>query len=683
MFLKKLLSAVFPCLFLFGLAQNESRHVNVFLGTSGDHGQMSPAASYPFGMLSIGPQTYPNLHAGYEFKAKKFLGFTHTRIEGVGCMGSGGNFLLKPILNSDTKTELTKISDGGSPGYYQVGFNNGVKVRTTVFDNYGQYEIVFPKNSKPGFHLNLGFAAVRRFVAASYKIKGSEVSGFADTKSTCDQGKYRVYFCFQFPKGSRIKTTSENELLVEDCPERTVVKVGLSSVDENYALARITNDDFDVLKAKSEQKWDELLGTVKVSGTKENTDLFYSLFYRTLQSPFKISEPDGTYRATDGSLQKSSFTMYHGWAIWDNFRDQLPLISIIFPELYKDFALSIADMYRFGKSQWATEHSPSPTVRTEHAVGVLLDAVNKGVAVPYKNILSEIKKDVDTWQTTSPDKILEASYDYWAASEIFEKAGEKKLSEEYLAKSKLYRESWTETFGDITRPEMDKMGASGIYQGTLWQYRWLVPHDIGGLKKMVGGGGELIRQLDIFFNEDYYNHANETDTQASSIYNATSQPWKGQRLIRKLLVGEDVIQYYFNDNSKGIDPYIGRIYKNQPEAYLRTMDDDAGAMSAWWVMRSLGFSVVNVGQPMFYLNAPLFDHYEIRRNDGSVLKVSAKSAHKLFYIQNLQIDGQITQNNFISFDQLQHSKHINFNLSENFSQSFGTKNQMVTHLDQN
>ncbi|RZJ69032.1 MAG: alpha-mannosidase, partial [Flavobacterium sp.] len=76
--------------------------VNVFLGSSGDHGQLSPAASSPFGMMSIGPQTYPHLHAGYEHYAKKFLGFTHNRFEGVGCTGSGGLILVKPFLGDET-----------------------------------------------------------------------------------------------------------------------------------------------------------------------------------------------------------------------------------------------------------------------------------------------------------------------------------------------------------------------------------------------------------------------------------------------------------------------------------------------------------------------------------------------------------------------------------------------------
>lgn len=77
--------------------------VNVFLGSSGDHGQMSPGASSPFGLLDICPQTYPNLHMGYEHKAKTFLGFTHNRVEGVGCQGSGGYILIKPFIGDDAQ----------------------------------------------------------------------------------------------------------------------------------------------------------------------------------------------------------------------------------------------------------------------------------------------------------------------------------------------------------------------------------------------------------------------------------------------------------------------------------------------------------------------------------------------------------------------------------------------------
>ena len=77
------------------IVKSPSEQVNGFLGTSGDHGQMSPAAASPFNMISIGPVTHPGTHTGYDYYAKEFLGFVHTHIEGVGCRGGGGNILVE------------------------------------------------------------------------------------------------------------------------------------------------------------------------------------------------------------------------------------------------------------------------------------------------------------------------------------------------------------------------------------------------------------------------------------------------------------------------------------------------------------------------------------------------------------------------------------------------------------
>src|SRR5579862_5839082 len=110
--IKHILTISYCLVILCSYAQDKSsvQKVNVFLGTSGDHGQLSPAASYPFSMLDIGPQTYPNTHTGYENKAKSFLGFTHGRLEGVGCMGSGGNILIKPFIDN-LNNELLKKTE--------------------------------------------------------------------------------------------------------------------------------------------------------------------------------------------------------------------------------------------------------------------------------------------------------------------------------------------------------------------------------------------------------------------------------------------------------------------------------------------------------------------------------------------------------------------------------------------
>ena len=149
---------------LSAYAQNSlTNYVNVFLGTSGDHGQLSPSASTPFNMMNLGPQTNPHQHTGYEFYAKEFDGFTHTRMEGVGCTGSGGNILIKPILNGDPETTLVRNNQDAEPGYYHVNFKNGIDAKLSVDQNFGLHEYTFP-NNEGSIYLDLSFALSNRFV---------------------------------------------------------------------------------------------------------------------------------------------------------------------------------------------------------------------------------------------------------------------------------------------------------------------------------------------------------------------------------------------------------------------------------------------------------------------------------------------------------------------------------------
>jgi len=52
-------------------AQPINSYVNVFLGSSGDHGQLTPGASSPLHQMNIVPHTYPQLHAGVRTLCKK------------------------------------------------------------------------------------------------------------------------------------------------------------------------------------------------------------------------------------------------------------------------------------------------------------------------------------------------------------------------------------------------------------------------------------------------------------------------------------------------------------------------------------------------------------------------------------------------------------------------------------
>ncbi|MES2775091.1 MAG: glycoside hydrolase domain-containing protein [Bacteroidota bacterium] len=616
--------------------------VNVFLGTSGDHGQLSPAASFPFSMMSICPQTYPSIHTGYEYAAKQYKGFVHTIMEGVGCQGSGGNILIKPFIHA-ASDQLIKTSQQAAPGFYQVGFSNGIKASFTVSEKSGMHFYQFPGNEN-GFLIDLSHTLSNGFVGEAHQTGDSSVSGWVEARTTCGAGKYRLYYFLSFNGAMKFVQDSEHKFLAYPVKpsQKVEIKIALSSVNEAYAKSNISTASFAGMRQQAVIAWEKELGHIKVIGDKERVKLFYSLLYRTMQSPFLISEADGKYKATNGSIQTSNRKRYNGWAIWDNYRTQLPLLSILDTARYQDITHSISDLYRFGKKSYATANEPSNTVRTEHAMVVLLDGMRKGYLVNFNAIKDSLIKEANALLVDKPDKALESCYDFWALAEMLQLNGDTAMAAGYYAKAKEYAVFWKKEFSDLGKKDVDQMGARGMYQGTVWQYRWFVPYDSKGLIDLAGGDKAFVDQLDYFFDHDLYNHANEPDLQVPSMYNASSEPWKSQRLMHAYAV-DTVVQYYFNDNSKGIDPFVDRIYKNEPKSYIRTMDDDAGAMSSWFVLTACGITPACVGWPVYYLHVPLFPH--IVFNKLKIAVVNFNDQHP--YIAKVVLNGKELNRNYL------------------------------------
>jgi len=675
----------------------QSSQVNVFLGTSGDHGQLSPAASYPFSMLSIGPQTYPKLHAGYEYKAKKVLGFTHNRFEGVGCQGSGGNILIKPFLGENPETsELIKTTESASPGNYNIGFSNHIKTEIAVYGKQGIEHYNFPAGQK-GFYIDLSHTLANQFVSEQHDIVGNVIRGYVEARTTCNVGTYKVHYKIEFDKPVKWTESANHKLrAIPDAKETDItIKVSFSSISPAYDS--VNKLSFQEMKAAATRGWDDVLGRITVKGDPEREKLFYSLLYRTMQSPyvvsekaqdyssheppFKMKEKIGSYPATDGSLQHSDETIYNGWAIWDNYRTQLPLLAIALPEHFQGITKSISNMYKFGKKDYATQHEPSNTVRTEHAILVLLDAYRKGYKVDFASICDSLISDVDRLDYSHPDKTLESSYDAWALSQILKVLKKEELSAKYLKKAAAYKTYWKKDFEDLTKGDIDRVSARGLYQGTILQYRWFAPFDLKGLKELMGGDQEYIKQLDHFFDNDQYNHANEPDTQAPFMYNASTQPWKSQALVHKI-AADTVVQYYFNDNSRGIDPFIDRIYKNQPDAFIRTMDDDAGAMSAWYVFAACGFSPAAIGWPVYYLNVPLFPHVSFALPNGKTFQVNVDNyVENRKYVENVKLNGKNLDRLWITHEEIMRGGELVITSSDQPNKTFGLKNSWESDLN--
>lgn len=674
-----------------GIAQNEANKamdkistefVNVFLGTSGDHGQMSPSASSPFNMMSMGPQTNPHIHTGYEFYAKEFTGFTTTRMEGVGCKGSGGNILISPYIDDPDKTILIKESEEAKPGFYSVSFENGINAKMSVKHNFGIQSYDFPKKES-GIKIDLSFALENRFVDEENHFDDNIITGWIKTKTTCDAGKYKFYYALRINNLKSLKKVSEHIFTAQrkNLNSPMTVELGFSSVNVEYAKSKLESLSLLELKSETANEWDSLLNTIKVVGENERVSLFYSLLYRGLQAPYLISEGDGTYAAINGSIQKANHNIYNGWAIWDNYREQLPMLSLFYPKQFADISKSIANLYSYGKNDWATQFEPSPTVRTEHAAVVLLDAIKKGYVIDLEVIKDSLIAEARELNYRTPDEALESSYDNWATGELMKVLGDTSISNEFKRKSLDYATYWKKDFSDLSRDDVDVMQARGLYQGTILQYRWFVPYDVKGLKNLIGGDSSFVNQLDYFFNSYSYNHANQPDLQVPGMYNASSKPWKSQKLYRDIML-DTMVQHYFNRNMKGVDPFVGRIYNNDPKAYLRTMDDDSGTMSSWFVMRSIGLSPANVGDPIYYLTAPIFKSILINFPNNRSFSINVKNYDKdHFYIKKVVLNGKQINRNWLTHQEIINGGKLEIQTSLTLNFEWGIENQWISEID--
>lgn len=55
------------------------------------------------------------------------------------------------------------------------------------------------------------------------------------------------------------------------------------------------------------------------------------------------------------------------------------------------------------------------------------------------------------------------------------------------------------------------MHGDGLYEGTIWQYRWFVPHDFDWVIATLGSKKKVLSELDYFFENNLFNMGNQPD----------------------------------------------------------------------------------------------------------------------------------------------------------------------------
>jgi predicted alpha-1,2-mannosidase len=156
------------------------------------------------------------------------------------------------------------------------------------------------------------------------------------------------------------------------------------------------------------------------------------------------------------------------------------------------------------------------------------------------------------------------------------------------------------------------------YEGTAWQYRFSMPHDIAGLIKRLGGDREFVGILDYYFDHKLHYSGNEPGFLTPWLYDYAGRPDKAVDRVRAILA---------NDFALKASGYPG--------------DEDCGAMSAWYLFSAMGF-YPNAGQDIYLLSSPLFTKVTVQLgSSGKTFVISAPElTEENRYVQSATLNGR-------------------------------------------
>ena len=656
-------------------------HVDVFVGTQVDHGQLHPGAAVPFGLVQLGPDTQGNGHTGYDYVNDTIKGFSHTRVGGVGCGGAGDTVRIKPALGKVKYDKIDKSSESGRPGYYGITFQNGIKIDLTASTRVGFHKYTFPVSKEKIFiHIDpsKSFGGIRE---SSWNVdEPTLITGVVKAGNVCGHGYFKLFYAVRFDTSIVKHEADDKAVWCEfNSPEKETViqlKVGLSPISIDQAIAETDMDmpgwDFDDACKEADKAWQHLLSKVELSNVPEELteyrDLLYTCLYRSYLYPNNVTSSTGEYRIAgdEFNVRKTSktandYTYYSGWSSWDDFR-KYSLISLLEPGITQNIARSLVEWFAGGDTpQWGSGYWPSATVRHEFIAAIVVDAFLKGIddydaEIAYQGLKS----------TMLGNDQVEKPYQYYLVMRMAEALGKDDEVAEYREKALGYKDYWCATQVDgegnqrgfftldgkpVPQHEVNRTSAF-FYQGNLWHYRYWVPHDMNGLAKLRGSKTQLADELDYYFVNYQHMPINQPPLTYPFLFNYLDRPWRTQYWSRHFITDQVVVI----NESRGLfkQPLVDKVYKIAPDGYMDTMDDDGGSMASQYVFSVLGLYPACMGDPYYVISSPLFPEANLKLANGKTFTIKANNTSITNrYILSVKLNGKEYNKSWIEYKTIQ------------------------------
>ncbi len=619
------------------------------------------------------------------------------------------------------RSKFSHKNEFAEPGYYSVLLDDyNVKVELTATKRVGLHKYTFPETEEANVILDLVSGNSDEADSLFLEINGDELSGYRAATGALD-GSKTIWFSAKFSrpfksygisvdgkltkgmtlaKGKNVKAyfrfaTKKNEVVL--------LKVGISSVSIDGARKNLNAElpgwDFDRVRNAAKEAWNNELSKIEIEGgTPEQQKIFYTALYHALIHPNIDMDVDRKFRSTNKKVYTATgFDDYTTYSLWDTHRGLHPLQTIINPARTNQFIRTFIERFEHSGEMPKMEFSGNEAASMigYHSLPVIADAYVKGIRnYNVEKAFEGMKQLANGYRAgkrfylkygyipydlegQSVSRTLEYSFDDWCVSRLA-KDFNKNDFEYFSQRGQFYNNLFDSETG-FMRPkdseyrwklDFDPMKISNMYtEGNAYQYTPSVFQDIEGLIKLIGGDKAFETWLDNLFTTEMdtaklhipdvtgligqYAHGNEPSHHIAYLYNYTGTPWKTQKLVR------NVLSTMYTGDERGISG-----------------NEDAGQMSAWYVLSSMGFYSVTPGMDYYVIGSPLFDKVTIHVAGGKKFEIVAENnTPENVYIQSVTMNGQPYGKTYIKHSDIVSGAKFVFVMGDKPNKNWGVKKE--------
>jgi predicted alpha-1,2-mannosidase len=705
---------------------NRDRHVDLFVGAGGvppwSSGNTNPAASRPFGMVQLGPDTTADPHgapsrgaSGYRADDPLLRGFSATHLSGAGCPTFGDVPILpvvgpRPADPSAATVGLVKRTEHAAPGRYDVRLANRVATSMAAADRSGLVRFAFGGNGKARVLVKADASLAGTSASSVDVLNRREIAVRATSGGFCGSpNRYRVYVLLRFDepfgKHGTWRGSHGGAWVNVDKDRVAKIQVGVSFVSIRGARTNLEDDrpgwSIGQLGSRATAAWADTLDRVRAAGgTATERRLFDTALYRVFQHPSTISDADGRYpgfdgkvhRLRDGERQLSSISG------WDYYRTQAPLLSWVRPDISAQVVRSLLRDARQGgripkwplvaiETHIMNGDSAAPIIASSYAFGArdfdldeaVARLVRQGDAVrsehgfePRPGLADYLSRGyvrdpvVERGQPLSHggSTTLEYAVDDFAVSRLATAAGQHRVAARYRERSGSWR-----ALLDQSRDQLVARDSTGAFPPPEVDATACCPgfeegnplqYTWGGAPQDVGG---LLRAL---------GTSGEVAARLDTFFeqlNAGGGPhaWLGNE--PSFATPWD---YYWIGRPARTQDIVTRarreLWSTGPEGLPG--NDDLGALSAWYVWASMGLYPVTPGTATVAIGVPAFTRVTVRSTRGGVTRIVRTGSGS--HVSGVTLDGVARHSTWLALTSRRSLRRISISTSPASQPPWGT-----------